>query len=89
MTMAGVRARPVLPRHGGMRAGQRRIIFLICVASPFAWVLITEEMPQHVLAWLTSTITGEWQLLLMINVVAFSMGCFLEAVPSAHSKGRP
>ncbi len=50
-----------------------RIIFLICVASPFAWVLITEEMPQHVLACLASTITGEWQLLLLINVVAFSM----------------
>jgi tripartite ATP-independent transporter DctM subunit len=58
------------------------IIFLICVASPFAWVLIAEEMPQHMLAWLTSTIADEWQLLLMINVVAFSMGCFLEVVPS-------
>ena len=58
------------------------IIFLICVASPFAWVLIAEEMPQHMLAWLTATITGEWQLLIMINVVAFVMGCFLEVVPS-------
>ena len=58
------------------------IIFLICVASPFAWVLIAEEMPQQMLAWLTSVVTGEWQLLLMINVVAFAMGCFLEVVPS-------
>jgi tripartite ATP-independent transporter DctM subunit len=58
------------------------IIFLICVASPFAWVLIAEEMPQHMLGWLTSTITGKWQLLMMINIVAFSMGCFLEVVPS-------
>ncbi len=58
------------------------IFFLIAVASPYAWVLLAEQMPQQVLGWVTALIHSRWQMLLVVNVMTLLAGCFLEVIPS-------
>jgi tripartite ATP-independent transporter DctM subunit len=58
------------------------IFFLIAVASPYAWVLLAEQMPQQILGWVTNFIHVKWQMLLMVNVVTLLAGCFLEVIPT-------
>jgi tripartite ATP-independent transporter DctM subunit len=58
------------------------IFFLIAVASPYAWVLLAEQMPQQILGWVTAFIHVKWQMLLMVNVVTLLAGCFLEVIPT-------
>ncbi|MFI4980938.1 MAG: TRAP transporter large permease, partial [Nevskiales bacterium] len=58
------------------------IFFLIAVATPYAWVLLAEQMPQQVLGWMTSLVTSKWEMLLAVNVITLLAGCFLEVIPS-------
>jgi tripartite ATP-independent transporter DctM subunit len=58
------------------------IFFLIAVAAPYAWVLLAEQMPQLVLAWVTGLIQNKWELLLAVNAMTLVAGCFLEVIPS-------
>ncbi len=52
--------------------------FLIGVAAPFAWILITGQVPQQFLAIMLSYVTEGWAVLLCLNLIMLLAGSFLE-----------
>jgi C4-dicarboxylate transporter DctM subunit len=56
------------------------IMFIIAAASPFAWVLVTEQVPQKIAAALGGMVSHPTLLLLMINLFLLVVGLFMEMV---------
>ena len=52
--------------------------FLIGVAAPFAWVLITGRVPQQFLQLMLTYVDQGWTVLLCLNVIMLLAGSFLE-----------
>jgi len=52
--------------------------FLIGVAAPFAWILITGQLPQQFLAIMLSYVTEGRAVLLCLNLIMLLAGSFLE-----------
>lgn len=56
--------------------------FLIAASIPFAWVLIAEQIPQNLIEWIGVGGESKLLLLLMMNVVLFVAGMFLDLTPA-------
>ena len=56
------------------------IMFVVAAASPFAWVLVTEQVPQKIAAALGEMVSHPALLLLMINGFLVVVGLFMEMV---------
>jgi tripartite ATP-independent transporter DctM subunit len=52
--------------------------FLIGVAAPFAWILITGRVPQQFLQVMMAYVSDGWAILLCLNVIMLLAGSFLE-----------
>lgn len=56
--------------------------FLVAVASPFAWVLIAEQTPQHLVETVIGYVAHPWAILFMMNILMLIVGTALE-LPAA------
>lgn len=56
------------------------IMFVVAAASPFAWVLVTEQVPQKIAAALGEMVSHPALLLLMTNGFLLVVGLFMEMV---------
>ena len=65
-----------------MRDGFALIGFLIAASIPFAWVLIAEQIPQHLIEWIGVGSQNRLLLLLMMNAILFVAGMFLDLTPA-------
>lgn len=54
--------------------------FIIAVASPFAWVMIAERIPQQFVHILTTFVEQRWAVLMLVNILLLIVGCFLDLV---------
>lgn len=52
--------------------------FLIAVASPFAWVMIADQVPQQIVGWASSLDIGPSVFLLVVVACMVALGTFLE-----------
>ena len=52
--------------------------FLISVAAPFAWVLISGRVPQQFLQLMLGHVSQGWAILLVLNVIMLIAGAFLD-----------
>ncbi len=52
--------------------------FMIGVAAPFAWVLISGRVPQQFLQLMLSYVSEAWAILLSLNVIMLIAGAFLD-----------
>jgi tripartite ATP-independent transporter DctM subunit len=52
--------------------------FMIGVAAPFAWVLVSGRVPQHFLQVMLSHVSEAWAILLALNVIMLVAGAFLD-----------
>jgi tripartite ATP-independent transporter DctM subunit len=52
--------------------------FMIGVAAPFAWVLISGRVPQQFLQLMLSYVSEGWAILLVLNVIMLAAGAFLD-----------
>lgn len=62
--------------HSGIDAAL--VGFIIAVAAPFAWVLISERIPQEFVALVSSFVESRWATLLLVNLLLLIAGCFLD-----------
>ena len=58
------------------------IMFVICAATAFGKVLIIENIPTTVGAWIIGLTDNRFLLLLLINILLLIVGCFMEATSS-------
>jgi tripartite ATP-independent transporter DctM subunit len=60
--------------------GTASIMIIMSAAQPFSWILTYELAPQKVLAIFENVEMAQWQVLLIINVAMFIIGCFMESL---------
>jgi len=53
---------------------------VIAASSPFAWVLIQQEIPNSVIAALFELSSEPWVILLIVNAILLVLGMFIEGV---------
>jgi tripartite ATP-independent transporter DctM subunit len=52
--------------------------FMIGVAAPFAWVLVSGRVPQQFLRFMLDTVHSPWAVLLCLNAIMLLAGAFLD-----------
>ena len=52
--------------------------FMIGVAAPFAWVLVSGRVPQQFLRLMLDYVNDAWAILLCLNVIMLIAGAFLD-----------
>jgi tripartite ATP-independent transporter DctM subunit len=60
--------------------GTASIVIIMSAAQPFCWVLTYELAPQKLLALFENVQLAQWQILLIINIMMFIVGCFMESL---------
>ncbi|HWL79750.1 MAG TPA: TRAP transporter large permease [Roseomonas sp.] len=69
---------PAILWESGRQTAQ--VMFIIAASAPFAWVLIQQEIPNAVIATLFNLSHEPWVVLLIVNLVLFVLGMFIEGV---------
>ena len=56
------------------------VCFIVATASVFAWVLAAHQAPMHLASWLLSLTDNPFVLIIVINMVLFVVGFFVEGM---------
>jgi C4-dicarboxylate transporter DctM subunit len=59
-----------------------QILVIVTAAGLYSWFLTTSGIPQQLIAQVEAMHIGEWQTLLLFNVVLLFVGSFLEPAPA-------
>jgi C4-dicarboxylate transporter DctM subunit len=59
-----------------------QILVIVTAAGLYSWFLTTSGIPQQLIAQVEAMHIGEWQTLLLFNVVLLLVGSFLEPAPA-------
>lgn len=70
----------VIIRESAVETGSVSII--IAAAALFGWALSNEQAPQIFADWLMGSSADKWQILLMINMMLFVLGMFMDSIPA-------
>jgi C4-dicarboxylate transporter DctM subunit len=57
-----------------------RVLFIISAAGIFGWLLIHQRVPETVIQGLLSLSGNTWVVLLIINFILLTLGCFMEGI---------
>ncbi|MCE5282332.1 MAG: TRAP transporter large permease [Deltaproteobacteria bacterium] len=57
-----------------------RVLFIISAAGIFGWLLIHQQVPAAVIKGLLSLSSKTWVILLVINIILLTLGCFMEGI---------
>lgn len=58
------------------------VMLIIMASSVIQWILTREQIPQQLTAWLTSSLSEPWMIILALNVIMLLVGTFLD-LPAA------
>ncbi len=58
------------------------VSIIIAAAALFGWALSNEQVPQLFANMLVEHISYKWQILILINVMLFAMGMFMDSIPA-------
>jgi len=58
--------------------GSGQVLVVVACASLFTWVITVNQVPQAVTAYLQSTISNKYMLLLVINIILLIAGTFID-----------
>lgn len=64
----------------GMMTGA--VMLIIMASGTIQWVLTAEQVPQHLAAYVTATLTEPWMVIIALNLVMLVVGMFLD-LPAA------
>jgi len=70
----------VVIRESAVETGSVSII--IAAAALFGWALSNEQAPQLFAEFLMDSSASKWQILLMINLMLFGLGMFMDSIPA-------
>ncbi len=60
--------------------GTATVMLIIAAASPFAWMVVSEQIPQKVVQAAMSLTTNPAVIFMLINVLLLILGCFMEGI---------
>ena len=56
------------------------IMIIIAAANAFAYMIVSDQIPQRLVSLVASTELPKWALMLLINLVLLMIGCIMETV---------
>ncbi len=56
------------------------VLFLIAAANVFGWIILHEQIPQNVAAWLSGLTENPFVFLLLVNVLLLGVGAMLDGI---------
>jgi len=70
----------VIIKDSAVETGSVSII--IAAAALFGWALSNEQLPMMFADMLMDNIATKWQILLLINIMLFFLGMFMDSIPA-------
>lgn len=70
----------VVIKNSAVETGSVSII--IAAAALFGWALSNEQVPQRFAEMLIAGTASKWQILLLINLMLFALGMFMDSIPA-------
>lgn len=58
------------------------LMVLVGFANLFGWILVSEQIPQHLADSMLGLTTNKWVILLLINILLLFIGTFMETIAS-------
>ena len=58
------------------------VSIIIAAAALFGWALSNEQVPQQFAQFLIDNISNKWLILLLINIMLFILGMFMDSIPA-------
>jgi tripartite ATP-independent transporter DctM subunit len=58
------------------------VSIIIAAAALFGWALSNEQVPHQFATMLVEHVSSKWIILLMINVLLFTLGMFMDSIPA-------
>jgi len=58
------------------------VSIIIAAAALFGWALSNEQVPQQFAQFLVDNLSNKWLILLLINVMLFALGMFMDSIPA-------
>jgi tripartite ATP-independent transporter DctM subunit len=58
------------------------MLFIVCGAALYGWLLVRSQVPNHILAFLTSLSSNRYVILLLLNLLFLFIGAFMETIAS-------
>lgn len=56
-------------------------LYIVGIASVVSWVINIENIPQQLIFFLSNTVNNKILILIIINIILFLCGCFMDLVP--------
>ena len=56
------------------------VLFLIAAANVFGWIILHEQIPQNVAAWLNGLTQNPFVFLLLVNILLLGVGAMLDGI---------
>jgi len=70
----------VIIKDSAVETGSVSII--IAAAALFGWALSNEQLPMMFADMLMDNVSAKWQILLLINIMLFCLGMFMDSIPA-------
>ena len=58
------------------------VLLVIMASSTIGWLLTFDQLPQHIVAWVTENIHSGWMVILLMNLMMLFVGMFID-LPAA------
>jgi tripartite ATP-independent transporter DctM subunit len=71
---------PKVLLNAGLESGM--VMLLIALSEPFAWIVSADQIPQHLIDWISSVTTSPIMILLLINIFLLLLGIPIETAPA-------
>jgi tripartite ATP-independent transporter DctM subunit len=71
---------PKILLNSGLESGM--VMMLIAMSEPFAWIVAVDQVPQHLIEWISAMTTSPWFFLLLVNVFLLLLGIPMETAPA-------
>ena len=62
--------------------GASVILFIIATAGLFGWVMIFEQLPQQIAAWMGTITDNPFLFMLLVNIALLLIGAILDGIPA-------
>jgi C4-dicarboxylate transporter DctM subunit len=64
----------------GLESGM--VMLLIAMSEPFAWFVAVDQIPQMIVAWISSVTSSPYMILFLVNIFLILLGIPMETAPA-------
>ena len=71
---------PTVLLNAGLESGM--VMLLIAMSEPFAWFVAVDQIPQMIVAWISTVTSSPYMILFLVNIFLILLGIPMETAPA-------